>query len=73
MGALVPLYNPRRDAWDDHFALDDRTFEIVGLTPVGRATASQLRMNRVQARQRTQDVAPRSCWGTSFAAFLDVP
>jgi 5-methylcytosine-specific restriction endonuclease McrA len=51
-GELVPLYNPRLDAWRDHF--DVREALIVGRTSVGRATASLLQMNdnrRVELRR----------------------
>ena len=40
---LVPLFNPRVQAWADHFMLVDA--RIVGLTPMGRATVSLLRLN----------------------------
>ena len=40
---LVPLFNPRVQAWADHFLLVDA--RIVGLTPMGRATVSLLRLN----------------------------
>jgi hypothetical protein len=51
----VPLFHPRQDAWEQHFRVDLETAEIVGLTPVGRATVVQLKMNRpqqIRARQR---------------------
>lgn len=35
-GQTVPLFNPRRDAWNVHFRWDGP--ELFGLTPVGRAT-----------------------------------
>ncbi|MEZ5300362.1 MAG: HNH endonuclease signature motif containing protein [Verrucomicrobiales bacterium] len=41
--SLVKLFHPRTDQWDDHFAWVG--VEIVGKTPVGRATASLLAMN----------------------------
>jgi 5-methylcytosine-specific restriction endonuclease McrA len=41
--AIVPLFNPRRDRWADHFTL--RGAFIVGLTPVGRTTVYVLAMN----------------------------
>ena len=50
---LVPLFHPRTDHWDDHFAATD--YRIIGLTPVGRATVRLLRMNaadRVQLRAK---------------------
>ena len=34
---VVQLFNPRRDAWSDHFSLNGA--RIVGVTPAGRATA----------------------------------
>lgn len=42
-GAIAPLFNPRREAWSEHFAL--RGSVIVGLTPIGRATVRVLSMN----------------------------
>jgi hypothetical protein len=41
--AGVALFNPRVDAWNDHFAHQDG--HIVGLTPTGRATVRVLNMN----------------------------
>ena len=48
---LAPLFNPRVDTWSEHFALVEH--RIVGLTDVGRATATLLDMNdsdRIQVR-----------------------
>lgn len=44
-GQVVPLFNPRVQAWQEHFAWDQEGLYIVGLTPVGRATIQALRMN----------------------------
>jgi hypothetical protein len=45
-GATTPLFNPRQDAWSDHFAWSaDRPGELIGRTPVGRATIHALRIN----------------------------
>ena len=41
--ALVPLFNPRRQSWDEHFVMAGA--EIRGLTPTGRATVHLLNMN----------------------------
>ena len=49
---LVPLFHPRRDSWDEHFAWDGPLLR--GKTPVGRATIEVLRINsltRVQHRR----------------------
>lgn len=43
---LVPLFNPRSHQWPDHFAWSRDCSLVVGLTPVGRATVTALRLNR---------------------------
>jgi hypothetical protein len=51
-GAITPLFHPRRDRWEEHFALQGAL--IVGLTPVGRATVRTLHMNgadRLEVRE----------------------
>lgn len=45
-GEIVPLYHPRRQRWDDHFAWNDDFTLIVGLTSTGRATVEALKLNR---------------------------
>jgi len=50
--AIVQLFHPRLDAWDEHFVLEDGI--IVGRTAKGRATARLLTMNaprRIQLRR----------------------
>lgn len=50
-GQIAELFNPRRQRWTDHFAWHG--MEIVGLTPVGRATVRVLEVNaedRIQVR-----------------------
>jgi hypothetical protein len=44
----VPLFHPHRDQWSNHFAWNDEYCEIIGLTPIGRATVEALKMNRPQ-------------------------
>jgi 5-methylcytosine-specific restriction endonuclease McrA len=46
-GQVVPLFNPRQDPWNQHFAW--RGVALIGLTPTGRATIRVLAMN---ARER---------------------
>jgi hypothetical protein len=45
-GMQAPLYNPRRQHWDEHFAWEDCFSVIVGLTAAGRATIEALQLNR---------------------------
>ncbi|MCK6627007.1 MAG: HNH endonuclease [Anaerolineae bacterium] len=52
-GEITPLFNPRVQAWAEHFMLQDNA-RITGLTPTGRATVVLLRLNdpkRVIQRQ----------------------
>jgi hypothetical protein len=43
-GELIPLFDPSRSAWDQHFFRREG-FIIAGLTTGGRATVELLRMN----------------------------
>jgi hypothetical protein len=51
--ALVALFHPRRDAWDDHFIWEGAT--LVGISATGRATIDVLRINGVE-RVRFRDL-----------------
>lgn len=42
----VPFFHPRRQRWHEHFTWNEDFTEIVGLTPVGRATVAALDLNR---------------------------
>lgn len=42
-GEKTQLFNPRRDRWRDHFGWHD--YQIVGLTPLGRASVTVLDFN----------------------------
>ena len=42
----VPLFNPRRENWSDHFIWSADGLFIIGLTPVGRTTVTALALNR---------------------------
>ena len=44
---IVPLFNPRDDAWEDHFSLE-RNGQISPLTDVGRVTEFLLKLNRAE-------------------------
>ncbi len=43
--AIVVLFNPRRERWDEHFRWNEDGTEIVGLPPTGRATIAALQLN----------------------------
>lgn len=42
----VALFNPRTQNWNEHFAWNKDFSEIIGLTPIGRATLEVLKLNR---------------------------
>jgi hypothetical protein len=44
-GEVVRLFHPRLDRWSEHFQVDQVTGRIVGITPLGRTTASRLSLN----------------------------
>ena len=51
-GELIPLFNPRKQIWRDHFGFSGA--RIVGVTAIGEATIRLLRVNdpdRVSLRQ----------------------
>jgi hypothetical protein len=47
-GSDVKLFNPRRDAWNKHFAWNGT--EIIAQTPTGRCTIAALQLNRPAVR-----------------------
>ncbi len=52
-GQVVALFNPRLQAWNEHFSWVEAGTCIAGLTAIGRATVQALELNRpvlVQAR-----------------------
>ncbi len=54
-GQIVSLFNPRHQKWEDHFQWSVDGIEIVGRTPVGRATIIALHLNNeylIRARRR---------------------
>jgi 5-methylcytosine-specific restriction endonuclease McrA len=51
-GEIVPLFNPRKDIWSEHFQIDHGIF--IGLTSNARATIFLLQLNnsaRVEERK----------------------
>jgi 5-methylcytosine-specific restriction endonuclease McrA len=51
-GTEVPLFNSRSERWSEHFRFDG--YQVIGQTPVGRATAVALELNhprRILIRQ----------------------
>lgn len=55
-GDEVPLFDPRRQNWREHFRWGSDGTRVVGLTATGRATIAALQMNDALI------VAARSLW-----------
>jgi hypothetical protein len=55
-GERVPLFNPRQQAWHEHFAWSEDGTLVIGITACGRATVTLLQLNRPLA------VAARTIW-----------
>ena len=45
-GEEVPLFNPIRDGWQEHFVWSVDRLSILGVTAIGRATVEALQLNR---------------------------
>jgi HNH endonuclease len=45
-GELTQIYHPRQQDWQDHFTWSRDLTQMLGLTPIGRATIERLRLNR---------------------------
>jgi hypothetical protein len=44
-GEAVPLFNPRVQKWSEHFRWSEDGIQIVGITPIGRATVIALHLS----------------------------
>lgn len=53
---LVPLFNPRRDRWEEHFRWNATGTRLRGRTAIGRVTIRTLKLNRKSL------VASRRLW-----------
>lgn len=42
---VVPLFHPRQQVWEEHFAAVLAEGTVIGLTSTGRVTVDRLRMN----------------------------
>jgi HNH endonuclease len=50
----IPLFNPRKDFWNQHFEVESNSGQLIGKTSTGELTIATLKMNsqtQVTARQ----------------------
>ncbi len=59
-GKLVPLFNPREEAWAKHFVWENAMLR--GLTAVARATIDVLRINAPERVRHRQLLLASSAW-----------
>jgi len=59
-GDLTPLFNPRTQAWDDHFTLDGPL--IQARTPEGRVTLQLLQFNHPERVQTRESLLSLNLW-----------
>lgn len=45
-GENTSLFNPRLHFWEEHFVWNEDKSEVIGITPIGRATIVKLKLNR---------------------------
>ena len=60
--SISPLFNPRVDKWQEHFAWIENGRRIIGTTPVGRATCHRLDMNDNRYSGDNSITAARELW-----------
>ena len=68
---LAPLFNPRRDRWEHHFAWQGS--RLKGLTPVGRVTVEVLGINQPEAVKVRKSSGKRVCFHRSNDQILRFP
>jgi 5-methylcytosine-specific restriction endonuclease McrA len=56
-GEFAPLFRPRRNRWEEHFAFQNTKIE--GLTPTGRATVQLLAMNDARRLELRSELLAR--------------
>jgi hypothetical protein len=54
----VALFNPKKDRWEDHFAWDTMAMHIIGITPTGRCTIKELKLNREKLIEYRNGLVP---------------
>jgi 5-methylcytosine-specific restriction endonuclease McrA len=62
---IVPLFNPRRQQWQEHFVWLERGVTIEGTTPIGRATCIRLDLNDTRYPEDDSIRETRRVWLTT--------
>ncbi|MDX2230180.1 MAG: HNH endonuclease signature motif containing protein [Leptolyngbyaceae cyanobacterium bins.349] len=59
---IVPIYNPRKQKWAEHFVWLDQGVVIEGTTPIGRATCLRLDLNDTRYPEKDSIRETRRFW-----------
>ena len=59
---VVPIFNPRRERWDEHFVWLGGGVILQGITPTGRATCIRLDLNDMRYPEEDSIRATRRYW-----------
>ncbi len=59
---FVPIFNPRKQYWSEHFVWTNNATEIKGITAVGRATCDRFDLNDLRYPQEDSIRATRFFW-----------
>ncbi|MBE9008812.1 HNH endonuclease [Pseudanabaenaceae cyanobacterium LEGE 13415] len=59
---IVPIFNPRRQQWQEHFVWIEDGAVIQGVTPMGRATCDRLDLNDMRYPEDDSIRATRRFW-----------
>ncbi|GAP94508.1 hypothetical protein NIES2104_10190 [Leptolyngbya sp. NIES-2104] len=60
--AIVSLFNPRQQIWMEHFVWSADGTQIIGTTPIGRATCERLDMNDDRYEGERSIIEARALW-----------
>jgi hypothetical protein len=59
---IVPIFNPRKQMWAEHFVWQDKGVVIEGTTPIGRATCLRLDLNDTRYPENDSIRETRRFW-----------
>jgi hypothetical protein len=60
--AIVPLFNPRKQNWFEHFQWSDDDLSIIGLSSIGRATVHLLQLDDYEYLIEVRKLWKRAGW-----------
>jgi len=62
----IPLFNPRIDVWNEHFAWNEDATKIIGMSSNGRCTVRELKLNREKLVEYRNCIIPFGTYPPDF-------